>query len=467
MDIYKPNIIVLVELRVDAERLKRPVNRLGFDEFHYSNGRGFSGGIIVAWRSDTVEAVVTEIHFQFVHLSVKFQGGVEWRFAAVYANPNENQKRELWHELHRISVSDSGAWLVAGDLNDVIGQHECKGYPVNTTKARRFADRIDQCHLLDLGSIGSKFTWRGPRFNGVHVLKRLDRALCNEVWRLTFPEAVVKTLPRVDFSDHHPILILPYGVIGHFRNKPFRFERAWQSHSLYKNSINAAWNPTLDVVLNIQNAKLYLQNWGKEVFGDVSRRKRRLLSRIGGIQKAYANGNNNRFLRKLESSLQRDLKTLLAQEELMWYQRSWSKWLSDGDRNTRYYHLKTVNRRRRNNIVALRDGEGIWRDNESDVRSIVNEFYNDLFKEDHVFGPWDTSTYSFGMLTREELDSLDSMVDAQEVRHALFSLGAWKAPVGAWKAPGPDGFPPGFFQKDWDLVKEPLISFVSKVWENP
>lgn len=95
--------------------------------------------------------------------------------------------------------------------------------------------------------------------------------------------------------------------------------------------------------------------WGKEVFGDVHRKKKRLLARIGGIQRATYNGTSNRFLRNLEFNFQRELKELLAQEEVMWHQRSRAKWLSDGDRNTRYYHLKTVNRRRRNNIKALRD----------------------------------------------------------------------------------------------------------------
>lgn len=137
----------------------------------------------------------------------------------------------LWDELLRISSSMSGAWLVAGDLNDILGSHECKGVDViNSGKVAWFARRIDACHLMDLGSVGSKFTWRGPTLNGVQTFRRLDRVLCNDNWRFSFSNAFVKVLPRVDFSDHHPILVNPYGASTVFRAKPFRFERAWQTH---------------------------------------------------------------------------------------------------------------------------------------------------------------------------------------------------------------------------------------------
>lgn len=43
------------------------------------------------------------------------------------------------------------------------------------------------------------------------MFERLDRASNNDLWRLLFPGAVVKVLPRLEFSDHHPILIALHG----------------------------------------------------------------------------------------------------------------------------------------------------------------------------------------------------------------------------------------------------------------
>lgn len=70
MDSSNPDIIVIMELRVDAERLRRSCQLLGFDEFHFSNGRGFSGGIIVAWKINRVSAIVLATKFQFIHFYV-------------------------------------------------------------------------------------------------------------------------------------------------------------------------------------------------------------------------------------------------------------------------------------------------------------------------------------------------------------------------------------------------------------
>jgi hypothetical protein len=37
-------------------------------------------------------------------------------------------------------------------------------------------------------------------------------------------------------------------------------------------------------------------------------------------------------------------------EEVMWKQRSHVTWLAEGDMNTRFFHLRTTKRRRRNKI---------------------------------------------------------------------------------------------------------------------
>lgn len=65
------------------------------------------------------------------------------------------------------------------------------------------------------------------------------------------------------------------------------------------------------------------------------------------------------------------------------------------------------------------------------------------------------SSFSYGTLSREELESLGAHLDIMEIKQALFSLGAWKAL-------GPHGFP-----QDWDLVKCSVNNFVNLVWEHP
>jgi hypothetical protein len=120
--------------------------------------------------------------------------------------------------------------LLAGDFNDIAGLFEKKGgaRPL-LRRCHKFVERINSCNLMDLGFVGSKYTWRGPMFHGGgRIFERLDRALSNDFWRLEFPNAFIKTLPRLDFSDHHPILICPVGNDVARVPRRFQFESAWQ-----------------------------------------------------------------------------------------------------------------------------------------------------------------------------------------------------------------------------------------------
>lgn len=91
--------------------------------------------------------------------------------------------------------------------------------PISISRCITFNNRIQECHLMDLGFIGPKFTWKGPKLNNYdRVFERLNRGLCNMNWRLYFSKAVVRVLPRIHFSDHNPILAIS-GVKGRISHK--------------------------------------------------------------------------------------------------------------------------------------------------------------------------------------------------------------------------------------------------------
>lgn len=48
MEVHHPEIVVIMELRVDPWKLQKTFILLGFDGFLCSDGRGFAGGIVVA-----------------------------------------------------------------------------------------------------------------------------------------------------------------------------------------------------------------------------------------------------------------------------------------------------------------------------------------------------------------------------------------------------------------------------------
>jgi hypothetical protein len=298
-------------------------------------------------------------------------------------------------------------------------------------------------------------------FNGgQRIFERLDRAMGNEEWRLEFPDGFIKVLPRVDFSDHHPILIAPGGNSHLVAPRQFRFESAWLMDESYNDMMKNEWEGDVSVVNNLSKLQANLKTWKLNTIDQVMWKKKELMARLEGIQLKLQTGNFHEGFRKLELKLQEELNMILKKEELMWFQRSRAKWLSDGDRNTRYYHLKTVSRRRRNNIVMLKDDQGVWIEETEHIHDLVNSFYKTLFTITHHGIDWFQSDITYPPIENDDLAILAAPITQEEVKHAVFCMSPWKAP-------GPDGFPAGFYQHSWDLLGLSVYDFVCRVWKEP
>lgn len=200
--------------------------------------------------------------------------------------------------------------------------------------------------MIDLGFSGPRFTWSNLRPALGHVKERLDRALSNADWRLLFPEAIVQHLPRT-YSDHCPLLVDLSGIpIPNPHLRPFRFEACWLLDDRYKDLVNQVWHQSNLSLPELLPAMVQAtKDWNLHTFGNLFRNKRRLLTRIAGIQKALDRGPSH-FLIELERDLINQYNRILKQEKFFWYQKSRVRWMLSGDRNTQFYHVSTMVKRR-------------------------------------------------------------------------------------------------------------------------
>ena len=119
----------------------------------------------------------------------------------------------------------------------------------------------------------------------------------------------------------------------------------------------------------------------------------------------------------------------------MWYQRSRYRWINEGDKNTKFYHSKTIKRRRRNKILMLRDFGGRWMENDKEIENTMLHFYKSLFMEESQNKNRMATISSFPVLEEDMVNRFGLDINLDGIKHAIFA-------IGATKAPRMDGFPP-------------------------
>ncbi|WCJ39803.1 DNAse I-like superfamily protein [Euphorbia peplus] len=452
LSIHKPSLIALLETKISGSSAEAICRKVGFSSWVRVEALGFSGGIWLFWNCG-MKVDILFTNPQFILCRIQESNRNPWLLAAVYGSPDVYLRKNLWNTLSHHNFDLSEPWLVAGDFNAVLNARETTSSTNNYTHRNGdFVNWVAEEGLIDLGCNGPSFTWMRGNSEDSYSAARLDRALCNLDWRSSFPNASVTHLPRLN-SDHSPILVRlnEHNLVR--TNKKFRSELAWFSHPDFLNQIQSIWNRNVDFMTNTMALTNHLSDWNSSVFGNIFRKKRRLLARIKGIQNSLANRFNS-SLKKMEKQLQHDLDDVLKEEELFWYQKSRKEWIVSGDRNTKYFHVSTIIRRNRNHIRGLYNDEGVFVDNDIQLAKLAMDFFSNLYTSDGAT-----------VVCRNQ--HLHHMEDSNclflshnftkcEIRKALFDM----APS---KAAGPDGFNAGFYQKAWpilgDAIYELFINF--------
>ncbi|KAG7534372.1 Endonuclease/exonuclease/phosphatase superfamily [Arabidopsis thaliana x Arabidopsis arenosa] len=448
----------LFETHASGARAQRICQGLGFDNSFRVDAVGQSGGIWLLWRSEVGDVEIVKTSTQFIHAKVTRETDVV-HLIAVYAAPTVSRRCGLWDELRSEIQNITDPLLVGGDFNTIVRIDERMGGSGGLSPdSLAFGEWINDLSLIDMGFKGHKFTWRRGREVNTFVAKRLDRVLCSADMRLKYQEATVTHLPLFS-SDHAPlhIQLCPEGRKDPSR-RPFRFEAAWMKHESFKALLEASWDNTLTTQAALEKLRILLKSWNKEVFGDVQRRKEKLMNEIKVIQDLLEVNQTNDLLREEEEKI-KEFDVVLEQEEMIWYQKSREKVIVAGDRNTRFFHTSTIIRRRRNKIEMLKNDDGRWVSDSQELESLAVNYYKRLYSLDDVDPVVDMlPADGFVQLSGMDLTGLNKPFTPAEVEESIRSMGKYKAP-------GPDGYQPVFYHECWDVVGPSVIRFVVEFFE--
>ena len=222
--------------------------------------------------------------------------------------------------------------------------------------------------------------------------------------------------------------------------------------------VSKAWNTNRGLAESIDSFSKEATLWNKNHFGNIHYKKKQILARLYGIQKALSN-NPCAPLLTLESQIQQDLDHVLDQERDLWLLKSKVNWMIQGDRNTSFYHMSTLTRRKRNHIASVKDDMGEWITSEREVMEFFRRGFISLYSTSHVAAsraPLQPTQW-YGRMSEEVKCSLSAMVTIEEIKSALWSMKPYKAP-------GPNGLDVGFFQRFWLITRDSVKREMEKAF---
>ncbi|XP_055962295.1 uncharacterized protein LOC130015681 [Mercurialis annua] len=449
----KPNVVFLMETRMDKRRMERVCRNLEMEGLFTVDCEGKSGGLALMWGSSGTKVTILGSSKFHIDCFVEDENLNKWRYTGVYGNPVQAQRIHTWTLMNRLRAMFNGPWICGGDFNEILKEEEKEGgAPKAASLIRNFQEALNDCGLVDVGCGDGEVTWWGNRGSGV-VKEKLDRFVVNSDWNLIYPDCVVKYL---DFwgSDHRPIVLCGKqencGDRGkRKRGSRFHFEEAWALKAEFTEVVKKEWqrNPSggsvVDISHKLKRCSDVFKKWDNHSNKGMKREIAARREKLRVLMNAPAADFNFDRVKEME----RDLDSLLHEEEVRWKQRARTDWLAHGDKNTRYFQLRATKRRARNQIKGLQDELGIWKEEPAAIEGIIQSYFKSMFEStkpssveiDEVLKH--VTTEVSGSMN----DTLCKRFGDEEIVKALKDM----APT---KAPGKDGFPALFYQRYWQVV---------------
>ena len=111
---------------------------------------------------------------------------------------------------------------------------------------------------------------------------------------------------------------------------------------------------------------------------------------------------------------------LLLKQEIYWAQRSRITWLKHGDRNTKFFHSKALQRRRRNHIKGVMNSQEQWMEEMEDVARVAVDYFDNLFYASSCIQMGECLSTVSAKVSPAMQDMLSRDFIANEIKVAIF-----------------------------------------------
>lgn len=224
----------------------------------------------ILWEKSSLSVNYSFTGPSFVGINVDWKGS-SCNLVNIYAACRGLDHRKMWRRMVELKRSRINVeWCLGGDFDVVCNREERLGGGVsyNSRDMEEFKNFIEEMDVIDIPSVGGKFTWY--KDNGKAMI-RLDIVFLSsnmiEIWNVLHQRICER-----EVSDHTP-LWLKCGVLD-WGPKLFRFNNAWLKHEDFRKfnmeewaNLEVAGRGDFVLIEKIKELKSGLRVWNPEVFG--------------------------------------------------------------------------------------------------------------------------------------------------------------------------------------------------------
>lgn len=340
-----------------------------------------SGVLVIYWKHD-VQLSILSSSSNLIDCKIS-SNECSFYLSFVYGHPNPTYRNHTREQIERIGLTRRNqAWFILGDFNEILSNKEKIGGRLRSQASfQNFRDLVRNNDLVDLKSIGNRFSWVGQR-GSHHVKCCLDRTMANSNWFSEFPSSETEYLD-IRESNNRPMVT----YIAYEREEPrriFRYDSRMKEKDGFSSSVARGWRGS-----------------GQTQLMDVSLHQRLIrcrnqISQWKRTNRTHAGERINLIRKRLDSAicssstsiqektkLKEDLNTSYIEEELFWKQKSSIQWLRSGDRSTKYFHGITKAKRNRNVINSIKDKDGMVQRGIQNIAKVAKEYFQNIFSSDN------------------------------------------------------------------------------------
>eukprot|EP00253_Pinus_taeda_P015416 PITA_15416 len=175
----------------------------------------------------------------------------------------------------------------------------------------------------------------------------------------------------------------------------------------------------------LRHLKQVLKVWNKTHFGNITDSRQKLEQEMSTLQQAIILEGRTEELANKEQSLWTTLEARRSQEEILWCQKSRIRWLKEGEKNTKFFHRSTIQRRMHNNIAFIKNSQGEKLEKHEDMEKELRDHFQEALKEQtrsRIAAIREVTRHIPKLITEEHNQNLLQPVSKQEVEEAMAQL---------------------------------------------